>query len=373
MDEKKYLLIEHDRVIQNGKLLYRIQAVKDFADVKINDLGGYIQCEDNLSHEGDCWIYDQAKVLDTAKISGNSKVYQNAIIYDNAQVYDEAIVSGNAQIFDNAKVFNSAVVYDKSQIFGNSEVKGFADVSENTKIFDNAQIGGKVKISGNSKVFGNAQILNNARLSDNSQVSEQAQVTDNARLFGNAEVSGNAYIFGFAQVQTLVVNEQISSDEPFYEYSGCSAETQINEAVEDISVTDTANTVPANYSTDMLTVLLSNRDTGEMEVVKIGFDWVIFFLGNLFGVPLFLKKLTNEGLIILGLILVQVMFYSALIVPAGIITGVIMEIYIIYLAFVGNQKIAHKCLELGYKITEKNPDKRNYIKIKWQVNDSDFE
>ncbi|NDK07840.1 hypothetical protein EOM39_01180 [Candidatus Gracilibacteria bacterium] len=58
-----------------GKVLYRIQALKDFGDVKKGDLGGYIEKEDNLSQDGNCWIYNEAKVYDEAKICGNAKVY----------------------------------------------------------------------------------------------------------------------------------------------------------------------------------------------------------------------------------------------------------------------------------------------------------
>ncbi|MDE5977041.1 MAG: hypothetical protein K2G70_01045 [Turicibacter sp.] len=34
--------------------LYRIRALRDFGDVKQGDVGGYIEKEENLSHEGYC-------------------------------------------------------------------------------------------------------------------------------------------------------------------------------------------------------------------------------------------------------------------------------------------------------------------------------
>jgi hypothetical protein len=49
--KKKYELIKSD--IPG---LYRIKAVRDFSDVKKGDIGGYVESEDNLSHEGDCWV-----------------------------------------------------------------------------------------------------------------------------------------------------------------------------------------------------------------------------------------------------------------------------------------------------------------------------
>ena len=59
--EKKYKLTE-DFIFYKDKKLYRIQALKDFKSVKAGDLGGYIEKESNLSHEGNCWAYDNAKV-----------------------------------------------------------------------------------------------------------------------------------------------------------------------------------------------------------------------------------------------------------------------------------------------------------------------
>lgn len=35
-----------------GKKLFRIKALIEFGDVRIGDLGGYIEKEDNLSHNG---------------------------------------------------------------------------------------------------------------------------------------------------------------------------------------------------------------------------------------------------------------------------------------------------------------------------------
>ena len=47
---KKFELTE-EKIIIYGDMLYRIKALKNFADVKIGDLGGFIEKETNLSHE----------------------------------------------------------------------------------------------------------------------------------------------------------------------------------------------------------------------------------------------------------------------------------------------------------------------------------
>jgi len=110
-------IIEH-----NNSILHRIKALKDFGEapyeVHKGDLGGFIEKEDNLSQDGDCWVYYNAKVCNDAI------VFDDAIIYNGAQVYD------NANVFGFAKVYGNAQVYDNTQIFGNTEICGNAEVSD---------------------------------------------------------------------------------------------------------------------------------------------------------------------------------------------------------------------------------------------------
>jgi len=55
-----------------GVKLFRIRALKSFGDVKEGDLGGYVEKEENLSQDGDCWIYEKANVLKKAIIMGGT-------------------------------------------------------------------------------------------------------------------------------------------------------------------------------------------------------------------------------------------------------------------------------------------------------------
>ena len=102
---KKYILHHKE-----GNL-WRIQACKNFGDVKKGDFGGLIESEKNLSHDGKCWVYDNVKVYDNAQVYGNAKVYDDAQIYDNAKVYGNfAIIRGDSNIHGQAKV--NYAVYD---------------------------------------------------------------------------------------------------------------------------------------------------------------------------------------------------------------------------------------------------------------------
>ena len=60
--EKKYKLTE-ESIIYFGKTLFRIEALKDFGNVNKGDKGGYVQSDENLSQEGDCWISDNNSSL----------------------------------------------------------------------------------------------------------------------------------------------------------------------------------------------------------------------------------------------------------------------------------------------------------------------
>ena len=63
-----------------GVELHRIRALKDFGDVEAGDLGGWVASEDNLSQEGNCWVYGDARV------SGNAWVYGDAKVAGDAEI-----------------------------------------------------------------------------------------------------------------------------------------------------------------------------------------------------------------------------------------------------------------------------------------------
>ena len=82
--EKKYKLTE-ESINYCSKILYRIEALKDFDDVKKGDMGGYVQSEDNLSQEGNCWVFGNAWVYDNAVVCGNAEIKNNTdyIVFKN--------------------------------------------------------------------------------------------------------------------------------------------------------------------------------------------------------------------------------------------------------------------------------------------------
>ena len=140
---KKYKFTE-ETINVDGRTLYRIEALKDFNDVKKGDKGGFIEDEKNLSQSDDCWIYGNAKVF------GNVQVYCNALVIDNARVYG------------NTKVYHNAAVCGNTRIYGNAIVHGDAVVCGDAVVYDNAKVYGNARIYGNAEICGDAVITSNS-------------------------------------------------------------------------------------------------------------------------------------------------------------------------------------------------------------------
>ena len=68
MKNKKYELLKDDAITSFGRTLYRIKATTDFGDVKKGELGGYIEKEENLSHLGNAWVSDDARVSELGDV-----------------------------------------------------------------------------------------------------------------------------------------------------------------------------------------------------------------------------------------------------------------------------------------------------------------
>ena len=124
---KKFELTSESIVNIFGKKLFRIKALIEFGNVKEGELGGFVEKEENLSHEGNAWVYGNAKVYSDARVSGNAKVCENAWVCGNAKVYGDAWVCGNAKVCGNAEVYGDARVSGNAKVCENAWVCGNAD------------------------------------------------------------------------------------------------------------------------------------------------------------------------------------------------------------------------------------------------------
>lgn len=175
----KYILT-NDTISVDGRKLHRIQANVDIPalGVEAGDLGGYIEKEDNLSHRGTCWVFDNAKVYgdavlkDGATARGEATVCGNqygvvimkdgAAVYDKAKIYGNVTVAGCAKIYDNAEVHSEIKPSSKSKggvrIFGSACICGYAVVKDAVKMFENSYAGGDVVIRNAVEVGGYSRL-----------------------------------------------------------------------------------------------------------------------------------------------------------------------------------------------------------------------
>ena len=131
---KKYIILKDEKMFHKGYTLYRIQALKDFANVKKGDKGGWVEGYHNLSQEGNCWVYDEAIVYNYAFVSNDARVSQYA------EVYDYSVISDYAKVSDNAKVYGYAKVYDHAKVVDEAEICSYACLFSYTKICGNVKI-----------------------------------------------------------------------------------------------------------------------------------------------------------------------------------------------------------------------------------------
>lgn len=96
---KKFELIDETREIM-GVHVYRIRALCDFGKIKEGDLGGFVESERNLSHDGKCFIKGQAVALGETIITDDSIVCGTATVVDS-KIYDSSYIIGSALIVDS--------------------------------------------------------------------------------------------------------------------------------------------------------------------------------------------------------------------------------------------------------------------------------
>ena len=135
--EKKYILTD-DVIDFDGHTLHRIKAVRDFDCVKAGDLGGFIESEKNLDHDGAAWVTGDARVTDSARVSGDARVTGDALVTDFARVFDAARVTGDAVVFGDAVVSGAARVTGDAVVSGDADfavISGFGRVFRPTTFF----------------------------------------------------------------------------------------------------------------------------------------------------------------------------------------------------------------------------------------------
>lgn len=293
------------------RIVYRIRALRDFGDVKAGDLGGYIECGQNLSHSGDCWVYDDAAVCcdavvkDDATVRGKADIIQAAVVSGNASVFGKARVSGNAVVTDHAHVGwewdgttspngkwkngDRTVISDQAVISGNAQVLGEVVVADNAKISDNACVEGKWPtvpddkylayyigcVRDNAVIDGNAKVTN-AYVQSHAHIYENAVVSGHQKMGGHAEISGNAEICGDAKVlHNIVMNgdARISGTVKITDKITVGRDADIREAGDYFTLkTLGRNSYAVRNQNDGVTIVHKGKSYGDVDDLKAAVD-----------------------------------------------------------------------------------------------------
>lgn len=157
----------------DDKKVFRVQALKDFNDVKAGDLGGYVESEENISFKpGDhSWVYDDSIV------HGDGRVEKDSVVYKNTEVKDSRITNGSNVSHDSkiehSRIDNS-VVQGANTFYANIKDSGLShDV-----IVKNSRVEGS-EVQNGSEVYNSK--MKDSTLVNDAKISKGADIT-NVRL-----------------------------------------------------------------------------------------------------------------------------------------------------------------------------------------------
>lgn len=183
---KKYEIISSFKPAGDYRTYHEIRALADIPmhRVKAGDLGGVIESESNLAHEGACWV------AYGASITGRAQVLDNALVRGSSQVSGTAKIGGNAIVKGYTRIFGEGELF----VCGNAVISN-AGVYGEAKIFENAFVAGNVEgramISGYAHVSRHAWVYGDARISGRAKILDRAQISGSAIIFGNSVVRGD--------------------------------------------------------------------------------------------------------------------------------------------------------------------------------------
>lgn len=124
---KKYEFTENEQEYQQTTFR-QIRALVDIPlhNVKAGELGGWIEEELNLSHEGACWVEPESFVLRSARVSGDAGIRGKSIIDFRSRVTENAVVS-NSVVHGINLISGGCVISD-------SDIRGQCTIQSNSRI-----------------------------------------------------------------------------------------------------------------------------------------------------------------------------------------------------------------------------------------------
>lgn len=187
--EKFELVKENTKIAYNANgeevTLYQIRALRDFTCpyklnpddeildqtlVKKGELGGYVEKEENLSHEGGCWIFEDAEVRDNARVEGNARLVGRSLVRDNAVVKGYSCLAASAYVWGNAVLDGGTQIKGLVSIGGNSRTNGYVSINGNSQVRGDSVLDGHIYLDG-------TVVLENAKLTGDVHLCGQYYVT----------------------------------------------------------------------------------------------------------------------------------------------------------------------------------------------------
>ncbi|APV88669.1 hypothetical protein GQZ82_000120 [Salmonella enterica] len=192
-------------------LLRQVIAVTDFNDVKAGTSGGWVDADNVLSQQGDCWIYDEnAMAFAGTEITGNARITQPCTLYNNVRIgdnvwIDRADISDGARISDNVTIQSSSVrgecaIYGDARVLNQSEILAVQGLTHEhaqiLQIYDRATVN-------HSRIVHQVQLYGDATIT-HAFIEHRAEVFDFALIEGNKDnnvwICDCAKVYGHARV-----------------------------------------------------------------------------------------------------------------------------------------------------------------------------
>ena len=146
--------------------LHRIRALRDVsAEVRVGDLGGFVESESNLSFEPDdtAWIFDDAIACNDAYVDKGAVLRGEAVVCDNTYISMGAVLSGHTRAEDNAYIRGavlsaSARASGFSMILNDKDTMGVPILSGHCAVY--GKVSGDVRLTGSALVISGEEIRN---------------------------------------------------------------------------------------------------------------------------------------------------------------------------------------------------------------------